>query len=98
MNDQPMEPDWPVLKEEGTWTGKNLMSNFDHQVDDVVAQQLRDEQVMAVYPGWDFNALCWFADDRFHAAVYRYHVRRAIISASTPKKLMKAVCKAFGRD
>lgn len=89
------EPDWPLL---GSWPGTNLMSNCDDEIDSEVAQQLQNEQVRAKYPGWDFNANCWFADGEYHAAVYVYHSRRAIISAKTPKKLKQAVSKRFGRD
>ena len=74
------------------------MSNNNGKVDHEVAQQLRDQQVMAKYPGWNFNAECWFADEKFHAAVYTYHVYRMTISAKTPEKLMKKVRKQFGRD
>lgn len=89
-------PDWPVLP--GEPFGKTLMSNFDHDVDQEVAQQLRDGQVMVKYPGWNFFAACWFADEQFHAGVYVLDDHRATISASTPEELMAAVSDEFGEE
>jgi hypothetical protein len=82
-------PDWPELDD-------NLMSNFDHEVDQTVAQLLRNGRVWAGYPGWNFFAHCWFADDQFHAAVLVYHEHRSTISAETPEELMKAVSDTYG--
>lgn len=82
-------PDWPMLDDD-------IMSNFDHEVDQAVAQKLRDEKVLAPYPGWDFWACCWFSKGQFHAAVNTYRVHRATISAATPEELMKAVSDKFG--
>ncbi len=89
MTDLLEVPDWPMIHED-------LMSNFDHEVDAEVAQRLRTEQVLAPYPGWDFHADCWFADDQFHAAVFVYHVHRATLSADTPQELMELVSNEYG--
>lgn len=91
-------PDWPMLQDEHGWPGRELMSNFDHEVDHEVAQRLRSEEVLAGYPGWNFYATCWFADGQFHAEVSCHGVHRATISAETPEKLMKMVSEAFGSD
>jgi hypothetical protein len=89
-------PDWPLLP--GSWSGKTLMSNFDHEINQEVAQQLRDGEFMAKYSGWNFNADCWFADEQFYAAVYVYHTHRATFHAKTPQALMMLVSNAFGWD
>lgn len=82
-------PDWPVLDDD-------LMSNFDHSVDQAVADRLRNEQVLAIYPGWDFNATCWFADGMFHAGVHVFHEYIETLSAGTPEELMTLVCEEYG--
>lgn len=91
MTDLLQVPDWPMLDDD-------LMSNFDYEVDQGVARQLRDGEVMAKYAGWNFNADCWFADGLFHAAVYRYHALAATMSAATPEELMTLVSDEFGWD
>lgn len=85
-------PDWPAF-------GEFLMSNFDHRVNQDVAQALRDGNVVADYPGMNFYARCWVGEDgRFYAAVKRYHVHVATFSAPTPEELMTAVSDEFGWD
>jgi hypothetical protein len=83
-------PNWPEID--------NLMSNFDREVDQDVAQRLQTEQVIANYPGWNFNAYCWFKDGLFYAAVRRYGTHVATISAETPAELMENVSNEFGWD
>lgn len=84
-------PDWPTL-------GAELMSNFDHEVNQAVAQHLRDEQVIAWYPAQNFWADCWFDDDQFHAAVRVFYENRGTVSATTPQELMTAVSDQYGWD
>lgn len=91
MSDLLHIPDWPMLDDE-------LMSNFDHEVNQQMAQRLRHDQVTARYPAWNFFAHCWFADDQFHAAVLVYHEHVGSFSADTPEELMKAVSDAYGWD
>lgn len=94
----PKPPNWPLLDDPEDWGSKHLMSNFDHEVDQDVAQELRNNQAMAKYAGWNFNADCWFADGQFHAAVHVYGVHRATVSADTPEALMELVSNTFGWD
>jgi hypothetical protein len=95
MSELVKPPDWPILRGEDGWTVA-LMSNFDHEVDEEVAEKLRTENARAEYPGWNFNAECWFADGQFHAAVRTYHVHRETFSADTPEELMELVSGRFG--
>jgi hypothetical protein len=83
-------PDWPEIDE--------LMSNCDHEVNQEVAQRLKADGVIARYSAWNFNALCWFCDGQFHAAVSVFHDHVATISADTPEDLMRDVSKQFGWD
>lgn len=92
-------PDWPMAKgEDSGLFGAILMSNRDHEVNQDVAQQLRNNQVLAEYSGWNFHATCWFADEQFHAEVCVHHVHRATVSAPTPEELMELVSSDFGQD
>jgi hypothetical protein len=85
--------DWPEL-------GENLMSNFDHEVNEDVADKLRTTQAVAVYPGWEFNAKCWWdgQNARYLAAVRRYGTLRGTYAAPTPQDLMRAISMEYGPD
>jgi hypothetical protein len=93
-------PDWPWARysDDQGLCGDVLMSNYDGEINEDVAEALRSGQYLAEYTGWNFHATCWFADGLFHAEVSVYHVHRATISAETPAKLMKAVSEAFGYE
>ena len=43
---------WPKLDD--------LMSNFDHEINQSVAEELKTVQATADYPGWEFFATCWW--------------------------------------
>lgn len=81
-------PDWPEIDE--------LMSNFDGEVDEAVAERLKVEEVLAAYPGWEFHARCWYEDGQYHAEVRRYHAVVAILSAPTPAELRREVSADWG--
>jgi hypothetical protein len=82
---------WPESDE-------NLMSNFDHEVNEVVAARMREAHLVARYPAWDFNACCWFSEGKYYAAVRVYRVLRATFAAETPQLLMNEVSIEFGWD
>lgn len=81
-------PDWPVLND-------CLVQGFDDAIDDQVAQQLRTRQVLAKYPGWNFHATCWFADDQFHAAVRCSGAHVDTLTAATPQELVRLIAEGF---
>lgn len=82
-------PRWTVIP-------RDLMTNLTHKVDKDVENHLRENRVMAGYPGANFNAECWFVEDHFHAAVYVGGKHRATVTAPTPQELMTAVSNDFG--
>lgn len=72
-----------------------VMSNFDHVVNDDVAEKLKSGGV-SDYPGWDFHGTVWYSGGEYHCAVHRYKVHVATISALTCADLMDAVSEDFG--
>lgn len=89
-------PDWPRLP--GGVFGVALMSNYDGEVNREVEAQLRAGHFLAKYPGWDFNGDCWFAEGKFHCAVYAYHVHRFTVVGDTPEEIMAQVREVYGTD
>ena len=76
------------------------MSNFDHEIDEKVAEELKTVQATADYPGWEFHATCWWDGARgmYLAAVRRYWSLCATYAAPTPKELMDEVSGDFGYE
>jgi len=62
--------------------GYTVMSNFDHEIDEKVAEKLTQGKHFADYPGWEFHATVWYDAEKcvFKAKVMRYcaHVGTAI--------------------
>lgn len=86
-------PDWP-------FTSDDLMSNFDGIIDEKVAAELKEQEVLAAYPGWNFHAQCWFdrQTGKYMAAVRRYHSLIATFAADTPAELRDVISGEFGHD
>lgn len=79
--------------------GAVLMSNFDHTVDEKVAERLKaDPTAAAEYTAWNFHAACWYKDSQFHAAVSVYGDHQVTLSADTPEELMEACSERFGGE
>lgn len=90
-------PDWPFLRDEDSGLcGAILMSNSDDGVNQAVAEHMKWNHGLAEYTGWNFHAICWYADGQYHAAVYRHHIHRATLDAATPEALKEAVSEGFG--
>jgi hypothetical protein len=92
-------PEWPFVQAEDQGIyGGILMSNFDHEVNEAVAERMKSEHVLAEYTGYHFHAVCWYLGEQYHAEVSVYGIPRATISADTPQEVMREVCEAFGSD
>ncbi|SIH38533.1 Uncharacterised protein [Mycobacteroides abscessus subsp. abscessus] len=83
-----MPPDWPVLD-------NPLVRGFDDVVDEQVAQQLRTQLALAKYPGWNFHAICWFDNGKFHAAVRSSGAHVATLTAATAQALVRLCAEGF---
>jgi len=77
-----------------------LCTNFDRYIDTSVAAQLKDNpgKMVAGYPGWDFNALVYFLDDKYHAEVKVFGRVRGVISEDSVEELMDSVSSQYGYD
>ena len=74
------------------------MSNFDHQVDEGLAQALTETPIFASYSGWNFHGYVWFEDRQFHCEVWTYNAYRGTVSAATLEEIMEAVSDHYGYD
>ena len=76
------------------------MSNFDHTVDECMADALMGEpgEVFGRHAGCNFNGLVYFHDGKFHEQVWTYGSPRETISADTLENLMDEVNSKYGSD
>lgn len=72
------------------------MSNYDHLIDEGLAEALKRGGVFGSHSAYDFYGKVWWYDGKFHEEVWRYNVPREIISADTLEELMKVVNDKYG--
>lgn len=79
---------------------ENVMSNFDRIIEQDVVTLLKEESVLAGYPGWNFHSRVWFDKDKnkFMANVWQYHCHVATFQADTPEELMTEISDEYGYD
>lgn len=73
----------------------NLMSNFDGEIDEEIAEQLKSGG-KAGYPAWDFHGTVWWADGKYHCQIMQYRAHIDTVSAETPQTLMEECCARYG--
>lgn len=78
----------------------DVMSNFDHQIEENIAEKLKTTAAFARYPGWDFNGRVWWARDvgRWRCEVWCYCAPVAVVEASELSEIMAEVCERWGYD
>jgi len=79
-------------------TNESLMSNFDHVIDESVAEELKGGNCWAKYTGWEFYGKVWYVEAQYHCEIWRYGSHVSTISEDTPQELMDAVCSHWGSE
>jgi len=76
-----------------------VMSNFDHDIDEDVAKQLQEKpgRLYGQHSAWDFCGRVWFENDKFHEQVWVYGSPVKEISSKTLEELMEEVNDEFGQ-
>jgi len=76
----------------------DLMSNFDHEIENHVAEELRarPNEICAVHAARDFCGYVWYNGSQFLEDVYIYGAFQKRFAANTPEKLMEKVNNEFG--
>jgi hypothetical protein len=75
--------------------GEN-MSNFDHSIDEGMAEKLKSGKYYSEHCGWDFWGAVWYEDGMFHEEVRQYGSTAGVMSAETLKELMEKVNDEYG--
>lgn len=74
------------------------MSNFDHSIDDGMAEALQAAPRLAIgrHSAWNFHALVWFEAGQFHSEVWCYRSPVSRHKADTLQELMKIHNAQYG--
>lgn len=75
----------------------DIMTNFDHSIDEKVAKHIKDKPLFSRYAGWEFNGKVWWLRGKWHCDVWRYHSCMETVSAKTLKEIMEIVCDKYGK-
>lgn len=75
-----------------------VMTNLDHSIDYDVAEQLKKEEAIAQYSGWDFCGYVWWSreHERWMCEVWQYHSPIEVVEAETLEEIMSEVCSKYG--
>ncbi len=85
---------WVELAGPGPFT--DVITNFDHSIDEDVAEKLREGGTFARHAAWNFNGLVWFDGGRWHERVSVYGQTRNAYTADTLEQLRQIVNDEFG--
>lgn len=78
--------------------GEPVMSNYDHQICQDIAEQINDGRYAADYPGWNFHATVWRDGELFKAQIMQYGNHTATIESETLQGIMELASDAYGYD
>lgn len=93
-----MKTDYRCLHDDPLPETKGELSNFDHEFDASLANELEGGERMADYAGRDFHAYAYKPADLYVADVHCYGSHRAFVTGTTLGELMENVSERFGYD
>lgn len=79
---------------------REVMSNFDHEIHEDVAELLLDGKHSAEYPAWNFHGDVFFDAEtsEWVCVVMCYHERQDDIRAGTLQEVMDEACARHGDE
>jgi hypothetical protein len=75
-----------------------VMSNFDHSIDQKVAEYIKDKEIWAGYSGMHFYGKVWWAENQWHCEVRQYKQHVNTISCETLRAIMSECCSEYGSE
>lgn len=73
-----------------------VMSNFDHEIDYDIAEQLIDTNTYAEYPARDFYANVWYQDGEYYCQIYQYGTHVDTINDKDISEIMNMASDKYG--
>jgi len=89
----------PRLPESFTeYNGDTLMSNYDREINETTAADIKGKELFSRYAEWYFNGKVWWADNQWNCEVWQYRHFMETISAATLTEIMENVSETYGYD
>ena len=79
-----------------TDSGLELMSNFDHEIDEEVEAKAKATNIVVEYPAMNFYGSVWFEENTWYCKVLRYGCHVETIKGDTPKDIMEEATDEYG--
>ncbi len=78
----------------------SVMSNFDREIDQAVAERLRTEERFSRYAGWNFNGRVWWDRELsvWKCEVWTYGSPKDVVLSDTLEDVMTTVSNRWGYD
>jgi len=78
----------------------SVISNFDHEIVQSIAERLKVEEAFSRYPGWNFNGRVWWdrTTGTWKCEVWCYGVPREVVDAPDLQTIHREVCDRYGYE
>lgn len=77
---------------------EEIMSNFDHVINQETVQAIKGKKFWAAYPGSAFYGHVWFNDNLWYCDVWVYGSVSRTMSDETIEGLKEKICYEYGRQ
>lgn len=79
-------------------TFDDVMTNFDHSIDDKIVNYLKNEEVTATYSAYNFNGQVWWnrTKNLWSCEVWQYRQHVNTLHAESLRNIMDEACKLYG--
>ena len=77
---------------------EEVMSNFDHTIDEKVADKLKEGKYYSQYTGWNFCGYIYWNNDNWICEIWQYNSKIDTKKASTLSEIMDEVSSQYGNE
>ncbi len=76
----------------------DVMSNFDHEIDEDIAKKLYNGKTFATYPAWNFHGTVWYEkkSKKFNCAIMQYHELVNTLKKDSLQEVMETASDLYG--
>ena len=78
-------------------TAEDIMTNFDHSIEDGAEKLLMENKVYGFYPALDFHGAVWFEDGKFHCEVWHFGIHIDTVDADSLQEIMDTCSRQYGQ-
>ncbi len=76
----------------------DLMTNFDHTIDQEVMEAIKGKPFYAGYTSWNFFGSVWYQDDKWYCQINQYGRHIETLIEDTLEEIMEKACERYGSE